>query len=161
MLSNHPKTTRTRSRNRTRSWCPRLLSISEARSGFKLLVRTDLRNEALDHPGKDEFHSVPDFFHSLKTEFADAEELRMCSGAGYVSTQFKVSERDRKVSPLTSEFASSLSLLSLPARDEWGESRREGRREKPTSSPRPSPPFGEEREKKTPILIRFKVPMHN
>ena len=42
-----------------------------------------------------------------------------------------------------------------PRRHEWGESRREGWREKPTSSPRPSPPFGEEREKKNPVRTRF------
>ena len=44
---------------------------------------------------------------------------------------------------------SLLSLyLSLPARDEWGEIDRE--RKKPTSSPRPSAPFGEEREERFP-----------
>ena len=43
--------------------------------------------------------------------------------------------------------------LSLPARHEWGESRREGLQRIRTSSPRPSPPLREEREKGRPHLI--------
>ena len=46
-----------------------------------------------------------------------------------------------------------------PRRDEWGESRREGQREKRATSPRPSPPFGEEREKKNLVLTSFKTPI--
>ena len=42
-----------------------------------------------------------------------------------------------------------------PRRHEWGESRREGQREKRATSPRPSPPFGEEREGQNPVLRRL------
>ena len=47
--------------------------------------------------------------------------------------------------------------LSLPSRHERGESRREGKLIKGTSSPRPSPPFEEERERKSGCALKANV----
>ena len=48
----------------------------------------------------------------------------------------------------------STQVLSLPARNEWGESRREGRLNITTSSPRPSPPSCVRRRGREPFEIR-------
>jgi len=48
-------------------------------------------------------------------------------------------------------------FLSLPTRNEWGESRREGKSIKTTSSPQPSPPFMRRRGRRNMLLCAKQI----